>query len=107
MAGGGLAAWPDHRGAGGARGSPLALHGLLPNPGNLAGLLETFLPWCGLVVPVLLVPALLRRSATALVALLVPAVVWLAMFGGTLGDRSTGKESSPSSRTTWPLPTPM
>lgn len=70
---------------------PLALHGLLPNPGNLAGLLETFLPWCGLVVPVLLVPALLRRSATALVALLVPAVVWLAMFGGTLGDRSTGK----------------
>ncbi|MFA7766334.1 endonuclease/exonuclease/phosphatase family protein [Streptomyces sp. NPDC048723] len=70
---------------------PLALHGLLPNPGNLAGLLETFLPWCGLVVPVLLVPALLRRSATALVALLVPTVVWLAMFGGTLGDRSTGK----------------
>ncbi|WP_406179428.1 endonuclease/exonuclease/phosphatase family protein [Streptomyces sp. NBC_01006] len=70
---------------------PLALHGLLPNPGNLAGLLETFLPWCGLVVPVLLVPALLRRSATALVALLVPAAVWLAMFGGTLGDRSTGK----------------
>ncbi|MFD7834422.1 endonuclease/exonuclease/phosphatase family protein [Streptomyces sp. NPDC059761] len=71
--------------------APLALHGLLPNPGNLAGLLETFLPWCGLVVPVLLVPALLRRSATALVALLVPAAVWLAMFGGTLGDRSTGK----------------
>lgn len=70
---------------------PLALHSLLPNPGNLAGLLETFLPWFGLAVPVLLVPALLRRSATALIALLVPTAIWLAMFGGTLGDRSIGK----------------
>ncbi|MFJ9517942.1 endonuclease/exonuclease/phosphatase family protein [Kitasatospora sp. NPDC101801] len=69
---------------------PLALHRLLPNPGNLAGLLETFLPWLGLAVPVLLVAALLRRSATALVALLIPTAVWLAMFGGTLGDRSDG-----------------
>lgn len=69
----------------------LTLHSLLPNPANLAGLLETFLPWFGLIVPVLLVPALLRRSAIALVALLVPAAVWLAMFGGMLGDRSTGK----------------
>ncbi|AUG75678.1 hypothetical protein CFP65_0729 [Kitasatospora sp. MMS16-BH015] len=70
---------------------PLALHGLFPDPGNLAGLLETFLPWCGLAVPLLLVPALLRRSATALVALLLPTTVWLACFGGALVDGSTGK----------------
>ncbi|MFD0276038.1 endonuclease/exonuclease/phosphatase family protein [Kitasatospora sp. NPDC127111] len=69
----------------------LAFHAEVPNTvGNLGSLLETFLPWLGLAVPLLLVPALLRRSATALVALLVPVLIWLNMFGGLLTDKSGG-----------------
>lgn len=69
----------------------LAFHAEVPNTvGNLGSLLETFLPWLGLAVPVLLVAALLRRSATALVALLVPVLIWLNMFGGLLTDKSGG-----------------
>ncbi|HET6855610.1 MAG TPA: endonuclease/exonuclease/phosphatase family protein [Streptomyces sp.] len=63
----------------------LAAHGAVPNAvGRLGSLLETFLPWLGLAVPVLLGAALLRRSATALVALLVPAAVWAGSFGPLL-----------------------
>ncbi|BFV59582.1 endonuclease/exonuclease/phosphatase family protein [Kitasatospora sp. CMC57] len=70
----------------------LAFHSTVPNAvGNLGSLLETFLPWLGLAVPVLLVLALLRRSALALVAVLLPAVLWLNLFGGLLTDKSSGK----------------
>ncbi|MFB7123734.1 MULTISPECIES: endonuclease/exonuclease/phosphatase family protein [unclassified Kitasatospora] len=70
----------------------IALHAEVPNSaGNLGSLLETFLPWLGLAVPVLLVPALLRRSATALIALLLPVVLWANLFGGLLSDKSGGK----------------
>jgi vancomycin resistance protein VanJ len=70
----------------------IAFHRHMPDTvGNLGSLLESFLPWLGLAVPVLVVCALLRRSATALVALLVPALVWLGLFGGTVVDKaSTG-----------------
>ncbi|MQS11972.1 hypothetical protein F7Q99_06605 [Streptomyces kaniharaensis] len=69
----------------------LAFHAEVPNGvGNLGSLLETFLPWLGLAVPLLLVPALLRRSATALIALLVPAVLWLNLFGSLLTDKNGG-----------------
>lgn len=70
----------------------LAFHSSVPNSvGNLGSLLETFLPWLGLAVPVLLALALVRRSATALIAVLLPAVVWLNLFGGLLTDKSTGR----------------
>ncbi|GAB7183512.1 endonuclease/exonuclease/phosphatase family protein [Kitasatospora sp. Ki12] len=73
-------------------GALLAFHAEVPNSvGNLGSLLETFLPWVGLAVPVLLVPALLRRSATALIALLLPVVLWANLFGGLLSDKSGGK----------------
>ncbi|WP_230421244.1 endonuclease/exonuclease/phosphatase family protein [Actinomadura soli] len=63
----------------------LAFHRAVPNAvGRLGSLLETFLPWLGLGVVVLLVLALLRRSATALVALLLPAAAWTYLFGGPL-----------------------
>ncbi|MFI1967874.1 endonuclease/exonuclease/phosphatase family protein [Streptomyces cinnamoneus] len=69
----------------------MLLHTHLPNRvGNLGSLTETFLPWLGLFVPVLLVLALVRRSATALIALLLPAVAWVNLFGGLLSDK-TGK----------------
>ncbi|MEV0035603.1 endonuclease/exonuclease/phosphatase family protein [Streptomyces sp. NPDC050804] len=67
----------------------MILHAHIPNRiGNLGSLTETFLPWLGLTVPVLLVLALVRRSATALIALLLPAVVWLNLFGGLLLGKS-------------------
>ncbi len=64
-------------------------HAHVPNAvGNLGSLLETFLPWLGLFVPVLLVLALVRRSATALIATVLPVVVWLNLFGGLLSDKN-------------------
>ncbi|MGW3954295.1 endonuclease/exonuclease/phosphatase family protein [Streptomyces sp. NPDC004752] len=66
----------------------MLLHAQLTNRGGLGSLVETFLPWFGLFVPVLLAGALWRRSASAVVALLLPVVVWLSLFGGLLGDKS-------------------
>ncbi|MEO3931017.1 endonuclease/exonuclease/phosphatase family protein [Micromonosporaceae bacterium B7E4] len=68
-------------------------HALLPNRiGRLGSLLETFLPWLGVAVPVLLLPALLRRSVAALLALVLPVTAWLGLFGTALlpGDGSGG-----------------
>ncbi|MFD0069482.1 hypothetical protein ACFVJ9_52400, partial [Streptomyces sp. NPDC127574] len=49
-------------------------HAQIPNRiGNLGSLTETFLPWAGLLIPVLLVLALVRKSVTALIAVLLPA----------------------------------
>lgn len=61
----------------------LAFHRAVPNSmGRVGSLLETFLPWLGLVIVVLFGWALLRRSATALVALLLPTAAWTHLFGG-------------------------
>ena len=67
----------------------MIFHAEIPNTiGNLGSLTETFLPWLAVFLPVLLVLGLVRRSATALVALLLPVVVWLNLFGGLLTDKS-------------------
>jgi vancomycin resistance protein VanJ len=68
----------------------MLLHAKIPNRGigNLGSLVETFLPWFGLFIPVLLITALWRRSASAVAALLLPVMVWLNLFGGLLGDKS-------------------
>ncbi|MFE6827770.1 endonuclease/exonuclease/phosphatase family protein [Streptomyces sp. NPDC057690] len=67
----------------------MGLHSRIPNRyGNLGSLTETFLPWIGVFVPVLLVLALVRKSAIALIAVVLPAVVWLNLFGGLLADRT-------------------
>jgi vancomycin resistance protein VanJ len=67
----------------------MLLHAKIPNRiGNLGSLVETFLPWFGLFIPVLLIGALWRRSASAVAALLLPVIVWLNLFGGLLGDKS-------------------
>ncbi|MFJ5304075.1 endonuclease/exonuclease/phosphatase family protein [Streptomyces sp. NPDC088350] len=69
----------------------MLLHSRIPNRiGNLGSLTETFLPWFGLMIPVLLVLGLVRRSATALIAVVLPAVVWLNLFGGLLLSDKTG-----------------
>ncbi|MES4907790.1 MULTISPECIES: endonuclease/exonuclease/phosphatase family protein [unclassified Streptomyces] len=70
-------------------GLSMLLHAKIPNRiGNLGSLVETFLPWFGLFIPVLLAGALWRRSASAVVALLLPVAVWLNLFGGLLIDKS-------------------
>ncbi|RPK46128.1 hypothetical protein EES39_14200 [Streptomyces sp. ADI92-24] len=51
---------------------------------RVGSLLESFLPWLGLAVVPLLGLALLRRSATALLALLLPVAAWAYAFGGLL-----------------------
>ncbi|BCY06966.1 endonuclease/exonuclease/phosphatase family protein [Actinoplanes sp. L3-i22] len=61
-------------------------HRLIPH-GNL---IEAFLPWAGLAVPVLLLLATLRRSLLGLAATLLPLVAWLITFGGYLLPRDTG-----------------
>ncbi|MGC0332379.1 vancomycin resistance protein VanJ [Streptomyces sp. SAI-170] len=67
----------------------MLLHAQIPNRiGNLGSLGETFLPWFGVFIPLLLVLALVRRSATALIALLMPVIVWLNLFGGLLTDKA-------------------
>ncbi|MEV5613042.1 endonuclease/exonuclease/phosphatase family protein [Streptomyces sp. NPDC052225] len=66
----------------------MLLHAQIPNTvGNLGSLTETFLPWLGLFVPVLLVLGFVRKSATAVIAVLLPAIVWLNLFGGLLTDK--------------------
>jgi len=70
-------------------GLVMLLHAKIPNRiGHLGSLVETVLPWFGLFIPVLLAGALWRRSASAVVALLLPVVVWVSLFGGLLGDKS-------------------
>ncbi|MFC7309761.1 endonuclease/exonuclease/phosphatase family protein [Streptomyces monticola] len=67
----------------------MLLHAHIPNTvGNLGSLIETFLPWLGLGVPLLLVLALVRKSATALIAVVLPAMVWVNLFGGLVFDKS-------------------
>ncbi|MFF4357163.1 endonuclease/exonuclease/phosphatase family protein [Streptomyces sp. NPDC001604] len=67
----------------------MLLHAEIPNRvGNLGSLVETFLAWFGVFVPVLLAGALWRRSAAAVAALLLPVAVWLHLFGGMLSDKS-------------------
>ncbi|MEW2397007.1 endonuclease/exonuclease/phosphatase family protein [Streptomyces sp. NPDC046862] len=67
----------------------MVLHARIPNTiGNLGSLTDTFLPWLGVFVPVLLILALVRRSATALVAVTLPTIVWLNLFGGLVTDKA-------------------
>ncbi|MFJ6613486.1 endonuclease/exonuclease/phosphatase family protein [Streptomyces sp. NPDC091289] len=69
----------------------LAFHRAVPNwPGRAGSLLESFLPWVGVLVVVLLIGALVRRSAVALVALLLPVAVWVHLFGGLLLPAAAG-----------------
>ncbi|PNV36553.1 endonuclease [Streptomyces sp. DH-12] len=63
----------------------LAFHRAVPNtPGRVGSLLESFLPWLGLVVVPLFLHGLLRRAPAALVAVLLPVAVWTRLFGGLL-----------------------
>ena len=63
----------------------LVRHQWVPNTvGRVGSLLETFLPWLGVTVPVLLAAAWCRRSTVAVLAALLPLAAWLLVFGGHL-----------------------
>lgn len=56
-------------------------HEFVPNRwGNLGSLVQTFLPWLGLAVPLGILAALLRRSALAILAVLLPLAAWIWVF---------------------------
>ncbi|MGA5757418.1 endonuclease/exonuclease/phosphatase family protein [Nonomuraea bangladeshensis] len=66
----------------------LAFPQWVPNGvGRLGSLVETFLPWPALAVPVLLGLAWWRRSTAGALAALLPLAAWLAQFGGHLLPR--------------------
>jgi vancomycin resistance protein VanJ len=67
----------------------LRFHWLVPNVGNLGSLLETFLPWLGLMVVPLGAVAVLRRAPIAMVATAALAALWLAMFATTLWPKGS------------------
>ncbi|MCA5893669.1 endonuclease/exonuclease/phosphatase family protein [Isoptericola sp. NEAU-Y5] len=56
-------------------------HRRLPDAGGLASLAGTFLPWLGLVLVAVLLGAALRRSATAALAAVAAAGVWIWVCG--------------------------
>ncbi|MEU4439978.1 MULTISPECIES: endonuclease/exonuclease/phosphatase family protein [Micromonospora] len=59
----------------------LAGHRAVPNVHGLGSLLDSAVPLLGLGVPVLALVALLRRSRPALLAVLLPALVWAGLYG--------------------------
>ena len=59
----------------------LVAHDFLPNRWvNLGSLVQSFLPWLGLAVPLGILAALLRRSALAILAVLLPLAAWIWVF---------------------------
>lgn len=56
-------------------------HRLIPNIRGLGSLVDTVAPLLGLGIPLLTLAALLRRSRRAIVAVLLPAATWAALFG--------------------------
>lgn len=68
----------------------IAGHRLVPNVRGMGSLVDSVAPFLGAAVPVLALLALLRRARVALLAILVPAVVWVSMFGGAWLPRRGG-----------------
>ncbi|GAB3996879.1 hypothetical protein GCM10029992_18230 [Glycomyces albus] len=70
-------------------------HRFIPNRWyNLGSLIETFLPWFGLAIPVLVVLAAIRRKPLAIIVALLPALVWIKLYAGLLPDKAEGPGSS-------------
>jgi vancomycin resistance protein VanJ len=57
-------------------------------PGSAGSALDSALPWLGALIPVLVVAAVVRRSAVVLTAAVASTLVWAGSFGPVLVDRS-------------------
>lgn len=62
-------------------------HQWFPSLSGITTMVESVLPWLGLIIPVLLIIGLLGRARAGLVALLVPALAWVALFGPVLAPK--------------------
>jgi len=71
-------------------GFVIAGHRLIPDIHGSGSLIDTAAPWLVLIVPVLGVGAILTRSRVAGLALIVPLLVWLAVFGSAWLPRGGG-----------------
>jgi vancomycin resistance protein VanJ len=70
----------------------LLAHRFIPNRWyNLGSLIETFLPWFGLLIPPLIVLAAVRRKPLAILVALLPGLVWLKLYAGLLPDKADGE----------------
>jgi vancomycin resistance protein VanJ len=67
----------------------LVLHRFLPDAGGIGSLLETWLPWAGLPILLLFIIAAIVHTKRALVATLVAALAWTALYGPTLLPRGS------------------
>ena len=67
----------------------LVLHRFLPDAGGIGSLLETWLPWVGVPVLVLLLAAAVVHTKTALVVTVAAALVWTALYGPTMLPRGS------------------
>lgn len=67
----------------------LVLHRFMPDADGVGSLLETWLPWVGVPVAVLLVAAGIVHTRRALVATLVAAAVWTVLYGPALLPRDS------------------
>lgn len=71
----------------------LLLHELLPTRMGFALVVETILPWTGIVLALVLLMTLIRFSWLSAVGFLVPALVWAGMFGPALLPNEDSGES--------------
>jgi len=67
----------------------LVLHRFLPDVGGVGSLLETWLPWLGVPLGVLLVSAAIVHTRRAVIATLAAALVWTALYGPSLLPRGS------------------
>lgn len=67
----------------------LVLHRFLPDAGGIGSLLETWLPWIGVPVLVLLIAAAIVHTKTSLIVAFAAALVWTALYGPTLLPRGS------------------
>ncbi|WP_163506690.1 endonuclease/exonuclease/phosphatase family protein [Fodinicola acaciae] len=68
----------------------LVAHQAIPDVAGLVTVVESVLPWIGLLIPILLVLGLVGGVRAGLVALLVPAIAWTALFGPAMLPKTPG-----------------
>jgi len=67
-----------------AVGALLLWHDAIPDRGGVMGLVESVLPWLGILIVVFAIVAAVRRSAFVGIGALVSAIVWASLFGPQL-----------------------
>jgi vancomycin resistance protein VanJ len=77
-----------------AVGALLLWHGLIPDRGGVMGLVESVLPWFGILIVLFAIVALVRRSSFIGIGVLASAVVWAVLFGPHLVPHHARGEAS-------------